>query len=132
MYTCTVGPVSECAARTIYCAVAVADVADEKNAVSFLCEASGGPSSFLRDFFMPLLLALLLICVVPGLRPAPGRHPPLQPFLPTMSAVGPKRSRLPTIQKKPMVDLHVQSARVIPCDAHLKMEHDGTFWLEIR
>ena len=66
MYTCTVGPVSECAARTIYCAVAVADVADEKNAVSFLCEASGGPSSFLRDFFMPLLLALLLICVVPG------------------------------------------------------------------
>ena len=60
-----------------YCAVTVAGVAGKKNDVSFLYEASGGPSSFLVAFFLPLLLGFFLICVAPGLRP--DRHPPLSP-----------------------------------------------------
>ena len=48
----------------------------EKNAVSFLHEMSGSPSSFLLPFLLPLELGFFLIAVAPGLRPAPGRHPP--------------------------------------------------------
>ena len=35
--------------------------------------------------FLTLDLTFFLIVVAPGLRPAPGRHPPLHPFFPTIS-----------------------------------------------
>ena len=79
MHTCTVGPMSECVARTIHFGVTVAGVAFKKNAVSFLSEASGGPS-LVPTFLLPLDVAFFLICVAPGLAP-------LQPFLPTMLTV---------------------------------------------
>ena len=94
MHTCTVDPVRSVWHARLYCAVTVAGVDVEKNAVSFLHEASGGSSSFLLAFLMPLLLALLLISVVPGLRPAPGRRPPLQPFVPTMLIGHPTRGTM--------------------------------------
>ena len=57
----------------------------EKNDVNLLHESSGGPSSlFLSAHLLPLDLAFFFICVAAGFRPAPGRHPPLQPFFPTM------------------------------------------------
>ena len=55
----------------------------EKNAVSFLMLASGGAWPDLEAFLMPFDL-VFLICVEPGLRPAPGRLPPLHPCVPTI------------------------------------------------
>ena len=56
----------------------------EKNAVSFLMLTSGGdwPREF-EAFWMPFGLGTLL-CVALGLRPAPGRRPPLRPLTPAM------------------------------------------------
>ena len=59
---------------------AVEGVAEEKNAVSLLVRGVRWPSCLLSAFLMPLLVAFVLTCVAPGLRPAPDRRPPEQPF----------------------------------------------------
>ena len=41
-----------------------------------------GSGSAALAFLVALPLPFFLIAVAPGLRPAPGRHPPLAPFLP--------------------------------------------------
>ena len=55
----------------------------EKNDVSLVTLASGGSWPDFEAFLMPFGLGTL-ICVALGLRPAPGRHPPLRPLTPAM------------------------------------------------
>ena len=61
----------------------------EKNAVSFLPWAPGtGAWHALMAFLMPTDLGFFLTCVAPGLRPAPGRQPPLRPLTPDIAGGG--------------------------------------------
>ena len=56
----------------------------EKNAVSFFMVWSGGLSPSLLGAGTAVDLAFFLITEVVGLRPEPGREPPLRPFIPPM------------------------------------------------
>ena len=118
--------------RTFPVAAAPTAAGLEKNDVSFLNEASGRcPSSFLLLFLLPLDLPVFFMAFAPGFLPAPARHPPLQPLVPTMKTSSAKRSRGKS-KKSRSSDGPVQRVTCTPSDAHLKMEHDGAFYLEIR
>ena len=54
-----------------------------KNSVSFLVLALG---TGVLVTLLPCDFGFFLIAVAPGLRPAPGRYPPLRPLTPTMPA----------------------------------------------
>ena len=81
-------------------AAAAAAGVGAKNAVSFLVLTSGSDASRgLEGFFMPFGLGTL-ICVALGLRPAPGRRPPLRPWTPAIEKLGEWPSRTPPNPQK--------------------------------
>jgi hypothetical protein len=73
-----------------------------------------------------------LICVALGLRPAPGRRPPLRPWTPAIEKLGEWPSRTPPNPKKTVAGLLCTKQMTVPCEAHLKMDHDGTLGLKFR
>ena len=119
---------SEGGARTFSAAVAAAAAGvGTKNAVSFLVLTSGGDRSRgLEAFLMPFGLGTL-ICVALGQRPAPGRRPPLRPLTPAIEKLGEWPPRRPhQTQKKTVAGLLCTKQMTVPCEAHLKINHNGT------
>ena len=70
-------------------------------------------------------------CGAPGLRPAPLRRPPDLPLAPAIEAgdgpVGPTKPK-----KVEVAGLLCTKQMTVPCEAHLKMDHDGAEYLEFR
>ena len=71
---------------TFAAAVAVAAAAFfTRNVARNLALVMLGSGAAVLAFLVALLVAFFFMLVAPGLRPAPGRRPPEQPGLPTMS-----------------------------------------------
>ena len=87
---------------------------------------SGSDESLgLEAFSMPFGLGTL-ICVALGLRPAPGRPSATATLDPAMvrtwsGSHGPHQT-----QKKTVAGLLCTKQMTVPCEAHLKINHNGT------
>jgi hypothetical protein len=99
--------------------------------VSFLTLASGGDRPDFEAFLMPFDSGIL-ICVAPGLRPAPARRPPDLPLAPAISRHESDPTDPTKSKKVGVAGLLCTKQMTVPCEAHLKMDHNGTFELEFR
>ena len=83
-------------------------------------------------FLAAVPVPVFLMEYEPGLRPAPGRRPPHPlPFTPTIDDGSCRPGLLRQPKKSRSADGLVRRVACGPSDAHLKMEHDGTFRIKI-